>query len=99
MHLIKGEPAPTLLRAVRQLRGDLLVLGTVARTGVSGFLIGNTAETVLNEVNCSVLAIKPDGFVSPVRLPAVDAPRSMILDITTGAYGEVRSGEPPLLAR
>ena len=31
-------------------------------------LIGNTAENVLNQVNCSVLTVKPEGFVTPVKL-------------------------------
>ena len=30
--------------------------------------IGNTAETVLNRLDCSVLTVKPKGFVSPVTL-------------------------------
>ena len=47
---------------------DVLVMGTVARGGVSGVLIGNTAERVLRKLPCSVLTVKPDGFVSPVRL-------------------------------
>ena len=41
-------------------------MGTLARTGIEGYLIGNTAETVLQRVECSVLTTKPDGFVSPV---------------------------------
>jgi hypothetical protein len=45
-----------------------MVMGTVCRTGTAGFLIGNTAETVLADVTCSVLAMKPDGFVSPVEM-------------------------------
>jgi universal stress protein E len=47
---------------------DVLVMGTVARGGISGMLIGNTAERVLRKLPCSVLTVKPDGFVSPVRL-------------------------------
>ena len=43
-------------------------MGTVCRTGVAGFFIGNTAEKVLSEVNCSVLTIKPEGFATPVTL-------------------------------
>jgi len=69
VHLIKGEPGEVLPAALRHLRADLVVMGTVARTGVPGFIIGNTAETVLGEVACSVLAVKPSGFESPVRLP------------------------------
>ena len=50
-------------------RMDLVVMGTIARTGVSGALMGNTAEKVLDRIECSVLAVKPDNFVSPVTLP------------------------------
>jgi len=31
-------------------------------------IIGNTAEAILEEIQCSVLALKPAGFVSPVKL-------------------------------
>ena len=47
---------------------DLIVMGTIARTGIPGLFIGNTAESILQRVDCSVLAVKPDGFVSPVGL-------------------------------
>ena len=49
------------------LGGILLVMGTLCRTGIPGFFIGNTAETILNQVDCSVLTVKPKGFVSPVK--------------------------------
>jgi len=42
-------------------------MGTVARTGISGFIIGNTAENILEEISCSLIALKPEGFVSPVK--------------------------------
>ena len=45
-----------------------IVMGTVCRTGIPGFFIGNTAEYVLSRVHCSVLTMKPAGFVSPVTL-------------------------------
>lgn len=66
LHL-KGRPAPAILRHVEAERIDTVVMGTVARTGVAGFLIGNTAETILARVACSVLAVKPEGFVGPVE--------------------------------
>ena len=43
-------------------------MGTVARAGLEGYFIGNTAEMVLQRVACSVLTVKPDGFVTPVIL-------------------------------
>jgi nucleotide-binding universal stress UspA family protein len=45
---------------------DVLVMGTVARTGIPGFIIGNTAESVVQQLSCSLLALKPNGFISPV---------------------------------
>lgn len=55
-------------QAVIETEADLLVMGTVGRAGIPGLLIGNTAERLLTELQCSVLAIKPEGFVSPVTL-------------------------------
>jgi nucleotide-binding universal stress UspA family protein len=66
LHLVKGEPSDAIVYLVRKLRIDLLVMGTVCRTGIPGFIIGNTAERVLDTVDCSVLTVKPEGFVSPV---------------------------------
>lgn len=43
-------------------------MGTFARIGIAGFFIGNTAEAILEQLQCSVLAVKPPGFVSPVSL-------------------------------
>jgi nucleotide-binding universal stress UspA family protein len=43
-------------------------MGTVARGGIAGLLVGNTAERVLKRLSCAVLALKPEGSVSPVRI-------------------------------
>lgn len=45
---------------------DLVVVGTLARTGLTRRLVGNTAERVLQRVPCSVVAVKPEGFGRPV---------------------------------
>ncbi len=66
IHFLEGAPGRLIPQFVEENRVDLLVMGTVGRTGVPGFFIGNTAEQVLAQVECSVLAVKPDGFVSPV---------------------------------
>ncbi len=68
VHLIKGEAGDVIPKVAEERRVDLIVMGTVARTGIPGFLIGNTAERVLARVDCSVLAVKPKGFVTPVTL-------------------------------
>lgn len=65
--LVKGEPGEVIPDLVRTLGIDLLVMGTICRAGLVGFIIGNTAERVLDTVDCSVLTVKPEGFVSPVK--------------------------------
>ena len=70
--LLKGDPSRVLPALTRSVRADLLVMGTIARSGIAGLIIGDTAENVIADVTCSVLAVKPRGFVSPVRLPDDD---------------------------
>lgn len=67
-HLVKGVARKEIPALAQRIEVDLVVMGTVARTGVPGFIMGNTAETILNQIDCSVLAIKPPGFVTPVTL-------------------------------
>lgn len=67
-HMRRGTAATVIPQTAKQLNADLVVMGTVARTGVAGLLIGNTAEAILEQLQCSVLAVKPPGFVSPVKL-------------------------------
>ncbi|MGV8943329.1 universal stress protein [Thermomonas sp.] len=66
-HLRRGTAATVIPETARQVQAGLVVMGTVARTGIAGLLIGNTAEAVLEQLQCSVLAVKPSGFVSPVK--------------------------------
>jgi nucleotide-binding universal stress UspA family protein len=67
-HLPKGPAKKVIAPLAAELRADLVVMGTVARTGISGLIIGNTAEAILDQLACSVLAIKPPGFKTPVKL-------------------------------
>ncbi|MCA9089816.1 MAG: universal stress protein [Planctomycetaceae bacterium] len=53
---------------VREEKISLVIMGTLGRSGIPGILLGNTAERLLPLLDCSVLALKPDGFVSPVTL-------------------------------
>jgi nucleotide-binding universal stress UspA family protein len=68
-HLPRNDDVPwAIVKLAKSKKIDLLVMGTVHRSGLAGFFIGNTAEKVLSEVNCSVLTVKPAGFVTPVPL-------------------------------
>ncbi len=65
IHVAKGEARRILIDDYND-EGDLIVMGTVSRTGLPGVVIGNTAERLINKLQCAVLAVKPEGFVSPV---------------------------------
>ena len=71
VHLLRDEcgPGHAISELAKKQEIDLIVMGTIARTGVVGALIGNTCELVLDRVTCSVLTIKPNDFISPVTLP------------------------------
>jgi nucleotide-binding universal stress UspA family protein len=64
--LIRGAPEQVIKSQSLELHADVVVMGTVARTGLSGVFIGNTAENIINSLECPVLAVKPDGFISPL---------------------------------
>lgn len=68
VHFVVEPPETGILRCIEQNQVDLVVMGTVGRTGISGFITGNTAERLLPQIPCSLLAVKPPGFVSPVSL-------------------------------
>ena len=70
LHVIKGHAKYVVPAMAHELAVDLVIMGTVARTGIAGFFIGNTAESILTQLDCSVLTIKPPGFISPITLEA-----------------------------
>jgi nucleotide-binding universal stress UspA family protein len=64
--IVHGNPAREIPAYAAEQHMDVVVMGTVARTGVPGLVVGNTAERIASALESSILAVKPDGFVSPV---------------------------------
>jgi len=62
--VLKGTAKIVLPQYAKKINTDLVVMGTVARVGIPGLIIGNTAENILYQLNQSVMAIKPKGFNS-----------------------------------
>ncbi|RUO81324.1 universal stress protein UspE [Idiomarina tyrosinivorans] len=65
-HVIQGLPEQVIPQQAKDLDAELVILGTIGRTGFKAALLGNTAEHVIDQLNCDVLAVKPDGFSSQV---------------------------------
>lgn len=62
----EGLPEDVIRDVATEIDAELVIIGTVGRTGLSATLIGNTAEHVIDALNCDVLAIKPDDFECPL---------------------------------
>ena len=65
-HLLTGEPGDVIADQVKQHKVDLLVIGTLTQHRHAWQLIGNTAERLLAALDCSLLAVKPADFKSPL---------------------------------
>jgi nucleotide-binding universal stress UspA family protein len=67
VHYPKGDPGVAIPELAGAIDADVVILGSAARSGLEGFLIGSVAETILGRLRCSALVVKRPGFVSPVR--------------------------------
>jgi nucleotide-binding universal stress UspA family protein len=59
VHLIEGDPRDALPAFAESAGFDLVVMGSLGRTGVAGELMGQTAELVVRSVRSSVMTISP----------------------------------------
>ncbi|MGC9402227.1 universal stress protein UspE [Vibrio genomosp. F10] len=62
----QGLPEDIIPEVANRLNAAMVILGTTGRTGLSAVFIGNTAEHVIDKINCDVLALKPHGYISPL---------------------------------
>ncbi|MFQ3198190.1 MAG: universal stress protein E [Paraglaciecola sp.] len=60
MHVVQGRPDIAIDQLANELEAQIVVLGTVGRTGLSAAFIGNTAENILASLTCEILTIKPE---------------------------------------
>ncbi|HEY9037096.1 MAG TPA: universal stress protein [Pseudomonadales bacterium] len=57
LHLVKGAPKNIIPKHAELLKADVVVIGTAARSGAKGVLIGNTAEKILDTLSADVLSV------------------------------------------
>ena len=66
-HVQEGLAEDVINEVASEIDAELVVLGTIGRTGFSAAIIGNTAEHVIDQLKCDVLALKPLGYKSPLE--------------------------------
>lgn len=67
--LSKHNISQVLPEMVSKGEADMVVMGSVSRTGIPGFVIGNSAEKLLSRLECSLLVMKPEDWESPIAIP------------------------------
>ncbi|WP_369857741.1 universal stress protein UspE [Candidatus Thalassolituus haligoni] len=65
VHIAEGETDTVVAETATAVAADVLVVGSVGRSGIAGVLIGNTAEQLVDKVPCDVIVIKPQDGVLP----------------------------------
>jgi universal stress protein E len=68
VHVGLTSPTQAVLDGVARLRPGRVVMGTVSRGGIPGLLLGNTAERLIDRIDCALLTVKPKDFVCPVAI-------------------------------
>ncbi|ATF10227.1 universal stress protein UspE [Candidatus Enterovibrio altilux] len=62
----EGLPEDVISAVSKTLNAELVIVGTTGRAGLSAVFIGNIAERTIDQLNCDVLTIKPDSYISPL---------------------------------
>lgn len=68
LHLLDGRPSAVLAEFARHHKIDLVVMGTIYRSRFERLAMGSTAESLLDRLDCDVLALKPEGFREQLTL-------------------------------
>lgn len=74
VHMPKGDPYRVLLEFSWKSDVDLIVAGTVSRTGIDRIIYSNLVERILPLADCAVLAVKSADFVPAVEKAAAYRP-------------------------
>ena len=65
LYVKEGLPEQVIPGVVGHIAADLLVIGSGSKPDCMNHNLGYTTEHIMNNINCDVLTIKPDGFISP----------------------------------
>ena len=71
-YVVEGLAENVIPQVADEIKAEIVILGTTGRTGLSAVFIGNTAENTIDSLNCDLLALKPDGYISPLAPTSID---------------------------
>ena len=59
VELSEGELVPELIKYLKLVDANALVIGALSRNVLERAIVGNTAEKILEDCPCDVLVLKP----------------------------------------
>jgi monovalent cation:proton antiporter-2 (CPA2) family protein len=65
-HLVRGGHRDEIVRLAVSMEADLVVVGDQAHSGITGLIVDSTAAAITKQLDCSVLVVKPQEFVTSV---------------------------------
>ena len=80
-HLVRRNPIDAIAQTAEKLSPAVVVMGAISRSGLKRLIIGNTAERVLDFLECDVLIVKPQRFHN--RVPRARRGALLSLSVTT----------------
>jgi nucleotide-binding universal stress UspA family protein len=66
-HLVGRHPIDAIEQTARRIHSSIVVMGAISRSGLKRFFFGNTAEALLDSLNCDMLIVKPADFAARVQ--------------------------------
>jgi universal stress protein E len=61
----RGKPREVIVEVAAELNAELIVMGSVGRTGISHMLVGGVARRVAQEMPCSIITVRSE---EPIQL-------------------------------
>lgn len=65
-HVVARHPIDAIEQTARKVHSDIVVMGAMSRSGLKRFFFGNTAEALLDSLDCDLLIVKPAHFAARV---------------------------------
>jgi universal stress protein E len=62
LHVSGRHPTDAVMEVAKETGTQIVALGSISRSGVDRLLFGNTAEALIDRLECDVLVVKPPEF-------------------------------------
>lgn len=72
--LLKGDPAAQIATLAGDEKADLIVMGSLGRSGLGRLILGSTAEAVMQRAACPILIVKLSATAEPLHIDQAATP-------------------------